>query len=294
MAIDVKEQWKRERADDDQETAVRVFDVTGTKRVDRALRASGGGEKIPQRGERHPYYPDRVCTGPKISERPGPTHWIISANYIVPQGGESLTDDDPMEQPPKIQWRFGNTQEEIDVDIHGNPILLSNRRKKQPNVRRTFTKNILIVTRNEPFFDVRQSIRFSNTVNRGLFTVQGQMIAQPGQAKCMTIQPDRAYKPNAPFVTVSYSFELREDGFKTRFIDEGFYKLDSNGEESQMFDDDGEPLRRPAPLNGQGGKLGEGGGIGQSPIGAEVERTDHAIFLRYEVYPERDFSGLGL
>lgn len=240
-------------------------------------------------------------------------HWSIPIRGQDRHNGQA-TQDDPLREPTIIRWQDIQYTEPVDRDIDGNPILNSARRAFRDSPQRVFNAKRVTMTRNEPSFDISAALNFENTVNNSVF--EG---ALPGELKCVSIVPTNVITVESVFTEVTYTFEYRSrmiwgnDPHQPRILDQGFESpatVDGQTRIVRLVDVKGQPPESEVPLDGQGRPfrpddftyLDENGmpvasptfvSIG-APVGATVELTDDAAFLRYATYPGRDFNELQL
>lgn len=285
-------------------TAERAWDVDGATSAADALAASG----IPDINDAHPLKSDCKVKSLPV-ERNGFNSYLVRAIYETPADGNSHpgpgAQTDPLDMPPTIYWEIGSTSEEIDRDVNGNP-LTNSAGDPYTGVTREFTTYYLILEQNEASFDVDKAGDYSNYVNSHNFSITGVGTFAAGNLLCKTIAPCEPYTSGASYVRVRYTFEARVDGFKRRFRDEGVYAWYSNSgdKKGQIYLKTGEQITAPVLLDGTGGvknysayNIGDprqtysNANIGNPP-GAEVVTETNAIFLKYQVYPSRSFTGI--
>ena len=318
MAIVITKMWSTQGGSisNKDRTATEGWQVIGTQKRGEALaKAASIGVQV---GFAHPDDP-LLRISSVSAERTGFDMWTVKAVYSIKANGAGPgTYENPLDAPATYAWDIGLISEEIDRDIDKNPILNSSQEALSGN-HGEFYSISLTVTRNEKQFDMGKALRFTGAVNRDGFTVAGLNI-DAGQCKCRAIKPVGAYTLAAEYLTVTYSFEFRRDGFRLRTKDVGtrvLIKADpaaAAGEPLRklpvFFEDSngnpGDEVTEPQPLNGRGGMfynryLQKSGTIrpfnlqdANPPKGAEVETTEDAVWLKWKICPEENFNELGL
>jgi hypothetical protein len=299
-------------------TADREFQVVGATSELTALSATAlyGGAAMPTINSEHSASSLLKCDS-VAAEQTGFKFWIVKAHYSIPKDGQDHggpgSQDDPLAVPPRIKWEFGSVSEPIDRDIDGNPIVNSAGDPFQQQPTRDFTTTFLHYTRNEPFFNVQTALLYRNKVNSAAMVIAGAGSITAGQMKCCDISPSTDYTADAAFVPVTYKFELRADGFKTRILDQGMRAWYTNPTTSQpalehIATIKKQPVSQPIRLDGTGEpietdmqRVGDGVNVyatipRTTPAGAELEIASggEAVFLKYAVYGSIDFAGLNL
>lgn len=299
-------------------TADREFQVLGATSETTALAATAlyGGAAMPAINDAHPSSGVLKCDSVS-AEQTGFKFWVVKAHYSIPKDGQDHggpgSQDDPLLVPPRIKWDFGSTSEPIDRDINGNPIVNSAGDPFQQSPTREFTTLFLVYTRNEPFFNVQTALLYRNKTNSTDMYIAGAGTVTAGQMICRDISPASDYTADATFVPVTYKFELREDGFKTRILDQGLRAYYLNPTSNQIVLEHlcttkRQVINQPVRLNGIGQPIdvwmqGVTDGVNyyetvdyQNPPGAEIETATggDAVFLKYTIYDAIDFAGLNL
>jgi hypothetical protein len=291
------------------ERASESWNVLGAATAAQAEAANG----IPRPGTRHPLDVTLVSKRPN-AKRKSPNRdvnggglWHVDVEY-VPQESEEAKEqaDDPLKQPVKYRWRFGLQGEPFDRDIDGNPILNAAHRSFSNPPTIDFPTYHLTVTRNEKFFPFQKAMFFHNSVNEDRWPVPGTRgeYCNPGQARCLGIQPGEDYTLKQNFVPVVYEFEFRPDGFDLRIFNQGPVAASQFGT-LKIYDLAGEEVTTDVPLDEVGlpydpegyavGGGGDGAGAGRPlPEGAEAENTGTGVFLKYKKNNRRPFAQLGL
>jgi hypothetical protein len=240
----------------------------------------------------------------------------VKVHYSIPKDGETHggpgSQDTPLEVQPRIRWEIGSTSEPIDRDIDGNPIVNSAGDPFQSTPSRDYTTIFLTYSRNEPFFSVQTALTYGNKVNSERIYIAGAGWVEEGQMRCLSIQPTSDYEAGATFVNVSYKFELRADGFKTRILDQGLRAWFTNPATSaaaleHIVTAKKQPISQPVRLDGTGRpldttlKVGDGVNVYSTvarttPAGAELETATggDAVFLKYSIYDSANFLDLNL
>jgi len=104
--------------------------------------------------------------------------------------------------------------------------------------------------------------------------------------KVAGIEAKRVFDKNLIYWQVTYQFEIRQEGWTLRVLDQGRQRKAKDGDPDPdwiypIADGNGVPVADPVPLDGNGQKL-------DSPS------PSNAVFLPFDVYKQRDFSAFNL
>lgn len=286
-------------------TAAVSYDVIGCTTGDQA-RATCGLEKNSQHFED----PELKVDDWSITQ-PGVNFYRVTFSFSIPEDGNehpgtSVSGTNPLTLPPTIRWDPGTAQEPIDRTADGEPIVNSAFDALDPPLTRLVPTLFLTYTRYESApFQIQKYFPFITTTNSNDLTVQG-LTVKKGQMFCHNIAPIAEYTPSAKYIQVAYQFELRQDGFKGRALDQGLRGWKDTADDgpgiSELFTSGGEQISYPVRLNGHGEPmdLSLRGNYAASlipcpkAVDAEIEPTAYATFLKFKIYPEKDFGQLGL
>ncbi len=111
-------------------------------------------------------------------QRLTPYLFRTTAGYLGKQGN-------PLDQPPQIYWGSTVTEEEIDVDMDGNPIIMVTGEGFDPPVREPVYDRILRITRNIADYNDNWATLFRNATNANQF---GSF--PPGTALCRSLDAE--------------------------------------------------------------------------------------------------------
>lgn len=253
---------------------------------------------------------NRIRAGkPNTSSPDSPRVFLVEFNFAPPSsgtiGGGTAAD---LLKPPQYHPQISLSTEDVDLDINKNPIVSSARNSFSRPQKKRFPSVRYVYKRYESAFDGARAIAYTGTTNNDTFSMPGFGTVAAGQAFCEGITVAQAYDRTAQAILVQYAFELREDGFRTRILDEdtrGWSYPTTTATPGPFTALDGTPISRPIRLNGFGGpydasiyKVGStvAGSLAAPPAGAELETgpSSKAVFLRYRIYREMPFSGLTL
>lgn len=321
MAAFVTERWSDRRSTRTKETwtAQRGFDVTfgvGDSPTEEQVLAV-----VPAINDAHPDNARLLAMEPDV-KRLGFGLYRVLVKYQIPADGYQHYGEgavsDPLLVPPVYRWTMGTVSLPVDKDIHNNPILNSAGFPLQGTVNRDFPVPTLVITRNEPYYDIQTAIAYAFSVNSTQFTIPGAGYVDPGQSMCHSIQPAGEFTPSAGFVKIQYTFEFRDTnrppfGFKLRLLDQttaAFYTgLDSAQHVGQFFDSTGKRVHAPVLLKGDGRPIQSDYKVGDGinsftctaqtlPSGVTADTSGlvggkGAVFLLYDIHKQQDFNLLG-
>jgi hypothetical protein len=335
MAIEVRKQWSGTTFSKRPPwTASDIYSVVATGSdtltADGATSATG----IPILNDPYPGRGFMLCDGVEVAQVLGPNAYLVRATYSISTRGTHFPQYvSLLAQPPRVQWSPATSQEAVDRDVHGNPLVVSSRDPIQ-NANRTFAFKTLRVWRYELAYNLSNAEAFENTVNNATVNVAGAAIPA-GCLKCDVILPMDEYDVNSQILRIGYTFSIRLSGdsasygikpFQWRFLDSGRrgWKHETIGGETknvvgELVGNLGQATTE-VRLNGKGRPIDyqhldsstppvtipgwsvEGSDpveIG-TPSGATLETiTDEdgktiAVFLRYDKHRETNFATLGI
>lgn len=284
-------------------TAERSWFVSGGPMTDTQARNATplDGQVIPQIGTSHPLNGLLKCTQLPVEALNGsPTCKRVRAIYTIPPNELLTPGNDPLLAPAQIIWRIGTISKQTDRDVDGNAITNSAALPFDQYPSLDVPVVSLTVTRNEPIFLAAKSIQYTGKTNLGSFTIASAGSVADDQCLCRGISSVSAQTGTESYVTVTYEFELREEGFHLELMDQGWQGYDTNGDYRPANQIGGQRCEQPILLNGTGqpyddthfefGYLGSAA-IG-TPPGATVVDTGNAVFLKYKVRKQISFVGL--
>jgi len=267
--------------------ALRVFDVEfddGDQPIYRqflAKRASASGITIPQVWQAHPADPWLYCVRVESRPKGDSTHlYEVTCQY------ESV--QDPLTQDPIVEWSGVMVSEPIDRDRFGEPIQNSSHETFDPPIQQDFEDLVLRVRRNEASFDPIVAAGYKWSVNSDQFAG-----FPPGEARMRIFEGRYVRAGGLYFWEVQYEIHFRQGGWKVPIFDKGFrtIKLDSEGAPDldsdgnyqyvTVKDTDGNPMREPVMLDGQGQRLPK-------------VREDDPVKLEFELLQPLEYNALGL
>jgi len=238
------------------------------------------GIKIPKEWDR--YLPEEWLFVKSIDVRQGEGPYIyeVTANYI--------SIENPLDLEPEIEWGKSVSNQQIDRDINGNPILNSAGQSPDPPISEEFNDLVFRMTRNEEFFNALLAHEYKGAINSDIF-----LGFDPGFAKCIEISGKRARVADLIYWKVTYEIHFRlsnpipgtpKIGWIRRLVDEGRIEktgVDADGipELLQNKDKEGTVLSEPVLLDGEGKKLADG---------------EPAVYLEFETRRKLPFSALNL
>ncbi len=213
MAIRVTEKWSERKMSLQWPWRGRKrFQVTGTTDEVAALSAvdPSSGVKIPQRNDGWVDGSSLLCRGPSVNARPGLSHWIIDADFEIPNGGLITGDPNPLLAPIILTPEEMEITEPIDIDIDNRPIRNAAGDVMQ-GASRTISLMVWTFQKNYPFWNEQWHDLYVNSVNRDVVVIGG--IRYPAQhAKCLSVKPAGQFQANAPFIPVTWKFAVVPDG----------------------------------------------------------------------------------
>ena len=218
---DATERWSGPtvRRGVDSSSASRIWDVIDADNERNAIEAAG----IARLGDSHPRYSAlrvRDISGRQVA----PTTFEVTASYddndsAGRQSSSSSSDQqdsasDKLSRLLRIRWTPLISEEEIDSDIDGNPLVNSAGETFQNPVTETFAYIQLYAVRWEREYDVQFALDMINSTNINTFAVERKAVIRPYQGKIIDISPSQEYEIGQQPLLIRYQFEFREFGFK--------------------------------------------------------------------------------
>lgn len=298
-----------------------LYDIVAEDRSDAEIaRDSDTGLKFPQVGDPHPDGDYRKrCLRSSVDRNGTGHHWIGRAEFAYPDNSVTARNPtDPTKQKLRVSWDNNLISVPVDRDAEGNPILNSAHDPFSNPPSDDKPSRIVRCRRYERQYNIIQAIEYEDTENSDSWVVPGTggRHVKPGQAHCLYIRPTQEYATDTEFIEIEYAFEIRADGFKLRVKDHGFMAFTTpasgSGKVKGNIVTKGDKgvyvaVSQEVLLNGAGGVLkedeygvmrddtsiGEPVGV-KPPKGAEVEKTEDAVFLKYQMNKKKPFAALNL
>ncbi len=187
--------------------------------------------------------------------------------------------EDPLAADPVVDIGFVGSEEPIDRDINGDPILNSADVTFDPPVTSNFDDMLLSITRNQSAFNLTQALNYKGTLNDASFYGFAA-----GKCKISDIKGTMFKSAGRYYYSVTYEFQFRWDGWLKRRLDEGMRRIVSSTPGSPLEtevipDKNGEPLTEPHMLDGSG---------------ALLNSDATPVYLEFDIYRSTDFSVLDI
>jgi hypothetical protein len=204
--------------------------------------------------------------------------WEVVAEYGAFDAVEFP--ENPLSRDPEISWEYQRTQEAVDrepgdpeADPPPKQIKNSAGDSFDPPLLRDVRKPILKLTRNEANFDPLLAFTFHDKVNSNPF-----FGADPGYVKIEGITPQRVHNPAIGWYwTVQYEFLFDTRTHDPQVLNQGFKRLDDEGERVLCTDNNGEVVTSPVWLDEDG---------------QQIPPDGDPVYLQFQIYERIDFSFL--
>lgn len=161
---------------------------------------------LPQASQSYPGFPFVYAERAQL-QRVSPVFWIATVDYKGEIGGSGGgaggTNPNPLFAPPIIKFDDVETEEEIDVDFLGNPIV-NTAGERVRGVKALFSDQVLTVTRNFAVFNTYVQAVYRRSVNSDTF--QGW---PAGTVKLMKLSADNVADANTGYWKVTGVFQFR-------------------------------------------------------------------------------------
>jgi hypothetical protein len=225
----------------------------------------------------------RVNTPSRIS----PIYSIVTADFeasTVPGQQNPLTAN-PLNNPAEIQWSDTQTNEPIDQDIDGNPIVTANNEPIE-GVTMDLPDPVLVVTKNFPVYNPHLLYQYRRAVNSDTF-----YSFPPGTCRLIAQQATRQDVRPVPYWKVTARFQFRypinttaDKAWYARVLHEGYIvrlpQISGPDEFRHELDDSDPPQRvvKPVLLKADGRR---------------EKDPDAATWLEFKRYNALPFNALG-
>jgi len=236
-----------------------VFEVLTTSYRDGVI-AVGNAGGIPHKGAYYQHYgeadPGALCR--KITPRQiDKTVWEVSCHYSSEHGDEEQNQQNPLLKPPRRSWRHVRTVTYPGKDLDDKPFVNSAGERFGPDAAAIEEVHpVLVIERNEAYFDFAVGKDYQNSVNSDRFYGW-----DPGTAR-LILTADEAWAEGMAYAIVTYEIEFNERGWNTPILDDGSFYLevdDETGDKERVYpqDKNGIAATSRVMLDGAGGKLSQ-------------------------------------
>lgn len=280
--VNAKLDWERRSSSSDKKTrsATRRWTVL-TDSVDTGEVEVKQWHEVPRVGQTHPDDPWMLVSNVKANAI-GPTYWEVLVSYKSPSGGGSLSQN-PLDQPPDLDWESANTSEAIDVDANGKPIVNVNFESPEHPIEKDHADPVLVIKRNQASYTAQTAVTYSNSINSGNFYGE-----PPGRARMLPVTASQERFEDFVYWIVVYRIQFRKEtsglsaaqAWHKRVLNEGYTEVRfADGEIVQARDVDGQFVTSPILIDALGFKLDPGAA---------------PIWLTFPIYPSVSFAPLAL
>ena len=243
-------------------------------------------------------YPDTSyfpVTGRHI-ERTGPITFEVIVEYA-----QTYTES-PTAEPPDVSWDWVESEVEIDISAHGNPICNVNYEAFNPAVTRMQADLVCTISVNQSNYDVKFANQYILKTNSTPFMASWDTDGigfAAGDVLCKTITGHLQWANGIAYWRNTYVFSIRKGttdkgtyfgGWTKKIWNQGYKykKVDAAGaplspiKYETAIDDNGVPLNEPIPLKLNGAKWREG-----------IDDMSLQVWIMFDVYESIDFAPLG-
>lgn len=212
-------------------------------------------------------------------KRMGPIYWMATLKYEG-EFGEGGASSPATATRPVISWSDTETDEAIDQDADGNPIVTENN-EPIDGVTMKIADNVLTIERNYRNFSPFLTSEYRHSVNSDTFAGypagMGRMIRFT--AKQMWDEGEEGYWKVSASIQFRYPYNTTsEKAWYARVRHEGFYEKVST-RIIRAVDDNGEPTTKPVLLDADG---------------ARVTDPANATWKEFKRYQPLPYNSLGL
>lgn len=236
---------------------------------------------LPAIGSPHPNSAGLFCRGVNVTQV-GVNLYEAEATYFSPTGG-SNPNDSPTLQPATVKWSHVTTDEEIDQDAEGKPIITVTGESFDPPIRRQFGDLQLTHERNVIYFDPVLATEYLFTTNSDTFLgfMPGTVLCTQFSADAVTDNPDFIYWRR------SIVFQFRRGAPNTtdakawyrRIRAEGYYvKIGFNNDTfvTRAYDGEGKESVKPV--------------LHDKTTGQQITNPQDAQWYEFKIYQSKPFA----
>lgn len=206
--------------------------------------------------------------------------WEVLCNYTL-AASEAL----PWNEPAVYAWGAQATEQIVEYDVvTAKPVRNSAGAPFDPGVSATRYEAVLTVSRNQTTYNESTALAYIGAVNNATFygSPRGYCMCTGITATSQTHVSEAGVK--TPYWAVQFNFAFRNTsigyGWQPKILDAGYCKKATSGALIPITIAGREPSS-PVPLDGSGQPLAH-------------PETDTPVWLDFKVYPEANFSALGI
>lgn len=291
----VDEMWSRSNSDAKLTDKFRKFEISFTRAfqvlhtVDTTKLEIYQASGIPAAGSSYPGFPFCFADQAQVQQI-SPVYHIVTVNYTGEMGasggngGPTGGAPSPLFAPPKIDWDDVETEEDVDEDFDGNPIVTKAFEPIQ-GIKRPIPDQTVTIRRNFPFFNPYIQARYRQAVNSDTY------LGWPaGTGRITKFSASNVADPVFGYWEVTATIQFRypyrttpDKAWYKRVRHEGFYELvNVTGGGTRVVrsvDTDKKPVTKPVLLDANGYRLPDG---------------DPPHWLEFKIFDSLPFGALGL
>lgn len=248
---------------------------------------------IPADKSPHPYFHGLRCNNVSVQRR-GALHFEVAVSYESPpykEPDENGQEQGPLAQPTQINYFSITSEEAIEDDITGKPIVTKNGEPIE-GLTRPISDLGIRLQKNFASFDPATFYLYSDCVNSDTF-----LGFPPGTLRIASIQADEQFYTDEEgneiiYFSIQVEIHARKPyqvpaakSWYKRVRHEGYYIKESNSSNKPVraLDNEGMPVSKPVLLDDEGFQL---------PIPANA-LTVTADYLLFEVFEQISFASMG-
>lgn len=270
----------------------RKFKV-GVREVYQVVTEIGDGPEVPLTASQLPNIGDTWATTSQIrckQHRPtqvGPAFWHVEVNWEGEIGPGGI-DDSPLNDPPEISWSNAETDEAIDQDRYGNPIVTANGERIE-GVTMKISDLVLTIKRNYAGINLAATHSYLHSVNSDTFAgfLPGTGRLTQFNAKQVWAKEKGGYWEVTAVIKFRWPYRVPPKfAWAARVRHEGFYiRREDDRAIVKAWDANKEPSSRPVLLTSDGTAKYDPKTI---PLNPDAE------WLIFEKYNPLPYNTLGL
>lgn len=186
-----------------------------------------------------------------------PYYWELILEYrseTIQGYSPELSQIPPIQRSPEFEWNYEEVLENVDRDVHGDPICTLSGEVPDPPIQRPFADLVASVTFFRESWNAALMLGLVNTVNSDVwYGWPAKTVRSCSPRARLVVEP-----PWPPCYQITYTFKCRPDGWTVKFFHAGYKhwtgEVDSNGDKifEPNKDADGVLYETPQPLDEEG------------------------------------------
>lgn len=165
---------------------------------------------LPRRNDTLAGYPSHRARSITVGSKDGPTQWLATVEYAIPDNGQFPDPvDDPLLRP--FRWTVQPSYEERANEVDAKRRFKVNSAGDLfPPRSSRYRRRMIIGTRYEPFWNINKARKFENKTNSTPISL-GPVVILPYECLCHAIEPVGEFESTAEYLLMQYMLEVAVD-----------------------------------------------------------------------------------